>query len=115
MTHPSAKDQILTLTPAALNALQRVLETKPTACLRIGLKRKGCAALSYAMTFIDTPCSTDVPVSVDSTTVLYIQSNALMFLIGLTMDYVEEDIRAGFVFHNPKEKGRCGCGSSFYI
>jgi iron-sulfur cluster assembly protein len=115
LTQPSATDQILTLTPAALEALKKVLQKNPEACLRIGLKRKGCAALSYAMTFIDAPCATDVPITLDSSNRLYIQSNALMFLIGLTMDYIEEEIRAGFVFHNPKEKGRCGCGSSFYI
>lgn len=115
LTQPTATDQILTLTPAASEALKKVLQKNPEGYLRIGLKRKGCAALSYAMTFIDTPCATDVPIALGPATMLYIQSNALMFLIGLTMDYVEEDIRAGFVFHNPKEKGRCGCGSSFYI
>jgi iron-sulfur cluster assembly protein len=115
LTQPSTTDQILTLTPAALEALKKVLQKNPEACLRIGLKRKGCAALSYAMTFRDAPCATDVPRTLDSNDILYIQSNALMFLIGLTMDYIQEEIRAGFVFHNPKEKGRCGCGSSFYI
>ena len=115
MTQPAATDQILTLTPTALEALKKVLQKNPEAYLRIGLKRKGCAALSYAMTFIDTPCATDELIELDATHVLYIQSNTLMFLIGLTMDYVEEETRSGFVFHNPQEKGRCGCGSSFYI
>ena len=37
-----------------------------------------------------------------------------MFLIGSVMDYREERLFSGFVFENPNETGRCGCGESFY-
>ena len=30
-------------------------------------------------------------------------------------DYVEEKLQSGFVFKNPNEKGRCGCGESFHV
>lgn len=109
------KNHVLTVAPQALKALQAMLKQNSKSYLRIGLKRKGCAALSYMMCFVETPCTTDVPVEVNENMRIFIQSNALMFLIGLTMDYVEEGTRSGFVFRNPKEKGRCGCGSSFYI
>jgi len=46
---------------------------------------------------------------------LYVDSKALMFLIGTEMDYVEDKLQSGFVFNNPNEKGRCGCGESFHI
>jgi iron-sulfur cluster assembly protein len=38
-----------------------------------------------------------------------------MFLIGSEMIYEENDIKSGFDFRNPNEKGRCGCGESFKI
>jgi iron-sulfur cluster assembly accessory protein len=38
-----------------------------------------------------------------------------MVLVGTIMDYVEDDIKSEFVFRNPHEKGRCGCGESFHI
>eukprot|EP00330_Aristerostoma_sp_ATCC50986_P006269 CAMPEP_0114575344 /NCGR_PEP_ID=MMETSP0125-20121206/220_1 /TAXON_ID=485358 ORGANISM="Aristerostoma sp., Strain ATCC 50986" /NCGR_SAMPLE_ID=MMETSP0125 /ASSEMBLY_ACC=CAM_ASM_000245 /LENGTH=66 /DNA_ID=CAMNT_0001762993 /DNA_START=131 /DNA_END=331 /DNA_ORIENTATION=- len=44
-----------------------------------------------------------------------IDSKALMVIVGTEMDYVEDDIRAEFVFNNPNEKGRCGCGESFSV
>jgi iron-sulfur cluster assembly protein len=46
---------------------------------------------------------------------LFVDSKALMFLIGTEMDYVEDKLQSGFVFNNPNEKGRCGCGESFRV
>jgi len=31
------------------------------------------------------------------------------------MDCVEENVGASFVFRNPNETGRCGCGESFSV
>tara|TARA_Y100001970_G_scaffold262921_1_gene347761 strand:- start:8846 stop:9058 length:213 start_codon:yes stop_codon:yes gene_type:complete len=45
---------------------------------------------------------------------LFVDSKALMYLIGTEMDYVEDKLQSGFVFNNPNEKGRCGCGESFH-
>ena len=44
-----------------------------------------------------------------------VESKALMFLIGTEMDYVDDDIKAEFIFNNPNEKGKCGCGESFHV
>ena len=44
-----------------------------------------------------------------------VESKALMFLIGTEMDFVDDDIKAEFVFNNPNEKGKCGCGESFHV
>jgi iron-sulfur cluster assembly protein len=39
----------------------------------------------------------------------------VLYLIGSTMDWVEDDFTAGFVFANPNAKGSCGCGESFTV
>ena len=44
-----------------------------------------------------------------------VESKALMFLIGTEMDYVDNEIKAEFVFNNPNAKGECGCGESFHV
>ncbi|MDX1712073.1 MAG: iron-sulfur cluster assembly accessory protein, partial [Rhodovibrionaceae bacterium] len=46
---------------------------------------------------------------------IFIDPTAVMFLLGTEMDYVEDKIESGFVFNNPNEAGRCGCGESFTI
>ena len=35
--------------------------------------------------------------------------------LGSEMDYVDDKFQTGFVFKNPNEKGRCGCGESFHV
>lgn len=44
-----------------------------------------------------------------------IDSKALMFVVGTEMDYVDNEIKAEFVFNNPNAKGHCGCGESFHV
>jgi len=46
---------------------------------------------------------------------IILDSKALMVLVGTQMDYLEDDLKAEFVFQNPNEKGKCGCGESFNI
>lgn len=38
-----------------------------------------------------------------------------MAVIGTEMDFVEDEIGSQFVFNNPNQKGRCGCGTSFHL
>lgn len=44
---------------------------------------------------------------------VFVGSRALLHVIGTEMDYVEDDLQAGFVFNNPMAKSTCGCGESF--
>ena len=46
---------------------------------------------------------------------IFVDPTAVMFILGSEMDYVEGKIESGFVFNNPNEKSRCGCGESFSI
>jgi len=40
---------------------------------------------------------------------------AVMFIIGSEMDWSEDKFSSGFVFNNPNETARCGCGESFTV
>jgi iron-sulfur cluster assembly protein len=44
-----------------------------------------------------------------------IDSKALIFLVGMEMDFVDNEIKTEFVFNNPNAKGTCGCGESFHV
>ena len=82
--------------------------------LRVSVGTKGCSGLSYDMNWVASPGPTDEVVTDRGLTVL-IDRKASLFLIGTTMDYEVKDLSAGFVFINPNEKGRCGCGESFHV
>ena len=45
----------------------------------------------------------------------YVDGGSLLYLIGSTMDWTEDDFAAGFTFANPNAKGACGCGESFTV
>lgn len=112
----SALPPPITVTPAALQQVKALLDGrgKPSAGVRIGVKTKGCSGMSYTLEFADEKNDFDEQLEIDGITIL-IDPKATMFILGTEMDYVEEKLESGFVFNNPNEKGRCGCGESFHV
>jgi iron-sulfur cluster assembly protein len=110
------RPQLMTVTPAAAERAKALIEGrgKPTAGIRIGVRTKGCSGLSYTLEFADSQQPMDEVVETEGVKLL-IDPKASLFLIGTEMDYEEEKLKAGFVFKNPNEKGRCGCGESFHV
>ena len=87
---------------------------RPVLGLRIGIDTKGCSGLSYTMEFAESIEPLDQVVEDKGATVL-IEGRATLYLIGAEVDFVEDKLHSGFVFTNPNEKGRCGCGESFRV
>ena len=106
----------MSVTPAAAQRVQALIEGrgKPTAGIRIGVRSKGCSGMSYTLEFADKQEPMDEVVDTQGIKLL-IDPKASLFLIGTEMDYEEEKLKSGFVFKNPNEKGRCGCGESFHV
>ena len=106
---------LMSMTDAAADRLRRMYDGgQQGMTLRIGVKAKGCSGMSYDMSWVPEPGPTDESVTDKGVTVL-VDRKASLFLIGTTMDYAVRDLEAGFVFVNPNEKGRCGCGESFHV
>ena len=106
----------LTLTDAAADRVKALLATRdePALGLKIGVNPKGCAGHSYSIDFAEAAAPMDEVVSTKGVTVV-IDAKAIMYLIGTELDYVEDKMSSSFVFKNPNEKGRCGCGESFHV
>ncbi len=106
----------ITVTDAATKRVKALLDGRGKASVgvRVGIRSKGCSGLSYTIEFADEKGPFDDVVEVGGVTIL-IDPKATMFILGTEMDYVEEKLESGFVFRNPNEKGRCGCGESFHI
>ncbi|MEC7179612.1 MAG: iron-sulfur cluster assembly accessory protein [Pseudomonadota bacterium] len=82
--------------------------------VRVGVKSGGCAGMSYIMEYAKE-IKPNEEIIVDKGVKVLIDPNAIMFLLGTEMDYKEEKFSSQFVFKNPNETERCGCGESFKV
>lgn len=87
---------------------------KETYGIKVGVKSGGCSGLAYTVEYADAQMEFDILVEQKDVRVL-IDPKAELYLLGTTMDFVEDKFKSGFVFINPNEKGRCGCGESFHV
>lgn len=106
----------ITITPRAADQVKVLLAQrgKPSFGLKVGVKKGGCSGMSYFVEYADEKGEFDEVVTSEGVTIL-IDGKAVMHFIGTEMDYIEGDFKAGFVFSNPNEKSKCGCGKSFSV
>ena len=84
--------------------------------VRVGVRRRGCNGYSYIMQYSEENDVGKLDELIEENNVkVIVDSKALMFLLGTEMDYVDNEIKAEFVFNNPNAKGECGCGESFHV
>ncbi len=107
---------LITLTDAAADRVKQLIakSDEPVLGLRVGVSTKGCSGMSYVVEYAREQRKLEDVVE-DKGVKIFIDPTAVMFLLGSEMDYVEDKFHSGFVFNNPNEKGRCGCGESFHV
>jgi iron-sulfur cluster assembly accessory protein len=111
----SAQSQI-TLTDAAIKRVKTLIEKSknPVLGLRVGVTTMGCNGHSYVVEYAEEKRPLEDVIEQDGVTI-FVDPLAMMYIFGATMDYVEDKMQSSFVFDNPNETGRCGCGESFSV
>jgi iron-sulfur cluster assembly protein len=105
--------QFITITKNALKRLHDLSLSKPDALgIKVGVKKGGCSGLKYTIDYANSVNPSDEVVEQEGVKI-FIEANALLHILGTEMDYVQDKFRSEFVFKNPNEKSRCGCGQSF--
>ena len=106
--------QVITLSDNAANRIKEIMSNneKNSIGVRVGVKSGGCAGMSYIMEYAKEINPTDEIIE-DKGVKVFIDSSAIMYLLGTEMDYKQEQFSSTFVFKNPNETERCGCGESF--
>lgn len=112
--------QIFSLTENAADRIRFLMSQKDNANeiigVKVGLKKKGCNGMSYTMNYIESDGIGKLDEVVDDKGVkVIVDSNAVMFVAGTVMDYVESETGSEFTFENPNKKSECGCGQSFNV
>jgi iron-sulfur cluster assembly protein len=108
---------ILTFSDNAKTRLREIMsssEYKNALGLRISVKSGGCAGMTYDMNYVEQLVVGDEKIEVEGVNV-FIDPKAIMYLLGSEMDYKITKFTSSFIFNNPNETERCGCGESFKI
>jgi iron-sulfur cluster assembly protein len=109
-------ESVLSLTPAALAQARDLLASRGDGAygIRLAVKSTGCSGHSYIMDFADRAGPDDAVVDSDGVRIV-VDAKALALIGGTQIDFVKDRLGAQFVFRNPNEKARCGCGESFSV
>lgn len=104
------------LTPSAEQRVADLMAQAPEGAVGVKLStpRRGCSGLAYSVDYVSQADPFDEKIETPGGD-FYIDGGSVLYLVGSTMDWVEDDFTAGFVFNNPNAKGSCGCGESFTI
>ena len=107
-------EQGIRLSDNAVNRIKEIMSKAEnlTIGVRVGVKSGGCAGMSYIMEYAKDIKDNEEVIEEKGVKVL-IDPKAIMYLLGTEMDYKKEKFSSQFVFKNPNETERCGCGESF--
>ena len=108
--------QVITLSDRAAKRVKEIMAQAKEQVIgvRVGVASGGCAGMSYVIEYAKKTNPNDEIIEEKGVKVL-IDPKAIMYLLGTEMDYKKEELSSSFVFKNPNETERCGCGESFKI
>ena len=106
--------QVIKLSDNAVSRIKEIMSKADNSAVgvRVGVKSGGCAGMSYVMEYAKEVKKNEEVIE-DKGVKVFIDPNAIMYLLGTEMDYKKEEFSSQFVFKNPNETERCGCGESF--
>ena len=106
----------VTLTTAAEARVAELMAQAPEGAIGVKLStpRRGCSGLAYSVDYVTEAVPFDEKIETPGGA-FFIDAASVLYLIGSTMDWQEDDFAAGFTFANPNAKGACGCGESFMV
>ena len=115
-TKVRARPAAIQLTLAAEQRIADLMARAPEGAIGVKLStpRRGCSGLAYSVDYVSEEVAMDEKIVTPGGT-FYVDGASVLYLIGSTMDWQEDDFAAGFTFANPNAKGACGCGESFTV
>ena len=108
---------MITVTDTAKKKIKRLLEQRGKGVgIRLGVKTTGCSGLAYTIEYVDKyEAEPGVTNFAQPEFAVLVDAKSLVYLDGLTVDWVRNGLNEGFDFSNPNERDRCGCGESFRV
>ena len=110
------RESVIKLSDNAVSRIKEIMSqaNNSTIGVRVGVKSGGCAGMSYIMEYAKEVKPNEEIIEDKGVKVL-IDPKAIMYLLGTEMDYKKDNFSSQFIFKNPNETERCGCGESFKV
>ena len=110
------REQVIKVSENAAKRIKEIMSKAEdkTIGIRVGVKSGGCAGMSYVMEYAKE-IKPNEEIIEDRGVKVLIDPKAVMYLLGTEMDYKKENLSSQFIFKNPNETERCGCGESFKV
>lgn len=108
---------MITVTDIAKQKIKQLLDNRKSGIgIRLGVKTTGCSGLAYTLEYVDKyEDEPGVTNFAQEDFVVLVDAKSLVYLDGLTVDWIKNGLNEGFDFVNPNERDRCGCGESFRV
>ena len=104
---------MITLSPSAVSRLKEMQTPEQRGYgLRVSVTGGGCSGLSYKVAFEKEP-TLDDRVVLQGDLNIFVDPKSDLYLNGMVLDFVMDQLQGRFVFNNPNAKTACGCGTSF--
>ena len=105
---------MITVTETAVQKIRALLEEQghPEYGLRVGVMGGGCSGFQYTLDFDGAAGEMDQVIEADGIKV-FVDAKSCLYLNGVTLDYADGLMGAGFKINNPNARSTCGCGESF--
>ncbi|PJB69265.1 MAG: iron-sulfur cluster assembly accessory protein [Alphaproteobacteria bacterium CG_4_9_14_3_um_filter_47_13] len=107
--------ELITITDRAAEELKKRTAMNADAIgVRLSVTNTGCSGHKYKMehVFEESPADDGFE---HAGAKLYIPKMSTLFLVGMEIDYKDDNLASTFIFKNPNAESTCGCGESFKV
>ena len=106
---------IITLTPNAIEHIQKNIIAQNAIGFRLAVKKTGCSGYAYLPDIIHESKPEDIHYVFEELT-LFIDPKSVPMLQGTEIDFVDHGLgQSKLIFNNPNAANLCGCGESFNL
>ena len=103
----------ITITETAETRFADMIKNSDKNAIRFGIKGGGCSGFQFYLDFDNVENKADDDELLDRGDVkVIVDGCAMMYIVGTTIDWVEDIMGSHFSFKAPQQKAMCGCGTS---